>query len=68
MHRLLCERDAGRRGDVQFPIYLDRNTKKQRTVWLGVYVAAEFQVEDARTEAYLLKARVRSAQNHASPQ
>ena len=45
--------------------YTDRNTKKQRTVWLGVYEATEFPVEAARTEAYLLKARVGRGENVA---
>jgi hypothetical protein len=45
--------------------YTDRNTKKQRTVWLGVYEATDFPVEAARSEAYLLKARVGRGENVA---
>ena len=45
--------------------YTDRNTKKQRTVWIGVYDATELPVDAARTEAYLLKARVGRGENVA---
>jgi integrase len=45
--------------------YTDRNTGKQRTVWIGVYEATDFPVEAGRTEAYLLKARVGRGENVA---
>jgi integrase len=45
--------------------YTDRNTGKQRTVWIGTYEATEFPVEAARVEAYLLNARVGRGENVA---
>ena len=38
--------------------YTDRNTGKQKTVWLGIYIPELFTVEHARTAVHALKARI----------
>jgi integrase len=43
--------------------YTDRFTGKRKSVWLGVYIAGHFTVDDARAQSHALKGRIGMGEN-----
>ena len=64
MHRLLCERDAERRGDFQFPVHRPQHQKAAHRLARRLR-GHRVSGRGRRTEAYLLKARVGRGENVA---